>query len=246
MPVNILVAEDEPVSRRALELNLNRWGFDCVSVANGAQAWERLQEESPPNLIILDWMMPELDGIEVLRRLRGNANNLGAYVILLTARGNRKDLVLGLEAGADDYIVKPFDPDELRARVHVGVRVLNLRDSMAARVRELEVALSKVRRLQGLLPICSYCKKIRDDRNYWRQVEAYISEHSEAAFSHGICPDCYRRVVERQLQGLSGHGEPSATPETPMPEPEGANEKEGGDPEPGSVQDSSREWNAAP
>jgi len=225
MPVNILVAEDEPVSRRALEINLDRWGFNCTSVPDGAKAWERLQEESPPNLIILDWMMPELDGIEVLRRLRGNANNLGAYVILLTARGNRKDLVCGLEAGADDYVIKPFDPDELRARVHVGVRVLNLRDSMAARVRELEVALSRVRRLQGLLPICSYCKKIRDDRNYWRQVEAYISEHSEAAFSHGICPDCYNREVERQLGGLTVRAETAARPQAPPPDPEGSNEK---------------------
>ncbi|HEY6292493.1 MAG TPA: response regulator [Terriglobia bacterium] len=227
MPVNILVAEDEPVSRRALELNLDRWGFDCKSVADGAEAWERLQEESPPNLIILDWMMPELDGVEVVRRLRENANNFGAYVILLTARGSRSDLVRGLEAGADDYITKPFDPDELRARVHVGVRVLNLRDSMAARVHELETALSRVRRLQGLLPICSYCKKIRDDRNYWRQVEAYISEHSEAAFSHGICPDCYNRVVERQLRGLTVRTEPTQTPGVPSTNPDASNRNEG-------------------
>jgi phosphoserine phosphatase RsbU/P len=202
MSAEILIAEDEPVSRLRLETTLQRSGFECISVENGAEAWRVLQTESPPNLMILDWMMPELDGVEVIRRLRNSPTCFGAYVILLTGRSSRSDVVSGLEAGADDYITKPFDPAELLARVQVGVRGVNLREALASRVRELEQALSRVRRLQGLLPICSYCKKIRDDRNYWRQVESYISEHSEAAFSHGICPDCYQRVVAAQLQGV--------------------------------------------
>jgi sigma-B regulation protein RsbU (phosphoserine phosphatase) len=202
MSAEILIAEDEPVSRLRLETTLQRSGFECISVENGAEAWRVLQTESPPNLMILDWMMPELDGVEVIRRLRNSPTCFGAYVILLTGRNSRSDVVSGLEAGADDYITKPFDPAELLARVQVGVRGVNLREALASRVRELEQALSRVRRLQGLLPICSYCKKIRDDRNYWRQVESYISEHSEAAFSHGICPDCYQRVVAAQLQGV--------------------------------------------
>jgi phosphoserine phosphatase RsbU/P len=202
MSAEILIAEDEPVSRLRLETTLERSGFECISVENGAEAWRVLQTESPPNLMILDWMMPELDGVEVIRRLRNSPTCFGAYVILLTGRNSRSDVVSGLEAGADDYITKPFDPAELLARVQVGVRGVNLREALASRVRELEQALSRVRRLQGLLPICSYCKKIRDDRNYWRQVESYISEHSEAAFSHGICPDCYQRVVAAQLQGV--------------------------------------------
>ena len=202
MSAEILIAEDEPVSRLWLEATLQRSGFECISVENGAEAWRVLQTESPPNLMILDWMMPELDGVEVIRRLRSSPTCFGAYVILLTGRSSRSDVVSGLEAGADDYITKPFDPAELLARVQVGVRGVNLREALASRVRELEQALSRVRRLQGLLPICSYCKKIRDDRNYWRQVESYISEHSEAAFSHGICPDCYQRVVAAQLQGV--------------------------------------------
>src|SRR5215472_1498699 len=195
MSAAILIAEDEPVSRLRLERTLQRSGFECLSVANGAEAWHVLQAESPPNLMILDWMMPELDGLEVVRRLRNSPACFGAYVILLTGRDSRADVVKGLEAGADDYITKPFDPAELMARVQVGVRVVSLREALASRVRELEQALSRVRRLHGLLPICSYCKKIRDDRNYWRQVESYISEHTDAAFSHGICPDCYERVV---------------------------------------------------
>ena len=116
--------------------------------------------------------------------------------MLLTALESREDIVAGLDAGADDYIVKPCDPDELRARVQVGVRVLSLQERLAERVAALEDALSKVKRLQGLLPICSYCKRIRGDDQYWQQVDAYLAEHTEAQFSHGICPPCYEKVQQ--------------------------------------------------
>ena len=112
------------------------------------------------------------------------------YLILLTSRDSRADVVAGLNAGADDYLVKPFDPDELRARLQVGVRVLRLQERLADRVAELETAVSTVKRLQGLIPICSYCKRIRSEGNDWEQLESYISEHSDAQFSHGICPPC--------------------------------------------------------
>jgi len=174
-----------------------------VTVANGAEAWQVLSADSPPSLLVLDWMMPEIDGLEVVRRLRGSPRNRGAYVILLTSRDSRSDVVQGLEAGADDYISKPFNPPELRARVEVDVRVLGLQQVLAARVHDLEDALSRVKRLQGLLPICSNCKQIRDDQNYWQQVDEYISEHSEAAFSHGICPECHARAVSTEFSDLN-------------------------------------------
>jgi len=114
--------------------------------------------------------------------------------MLLTSRDSRADLVAGLDAGADDYLIKPFDPEELRARVHVGLRVLSLQDRLSEQVAELQAALAKVRQLAGLLPICSYCKRIRNDNNYWEQVDSYIAHHSDTLFSHGICPACFDAV----------------------------------------------------
>jgi CheY-like chemotaxis protein len=124
---------------------------------------------------------------------------------MLTAKNEKEDVVAGLCAGADDYITKPFNRQELHARIKVGIRIADLQKSVADRVVELELALSRVKQLQGLLPICSYCKKVRDDQNYWQQVDSYISKHSEVAFSHGICPDCYDHLVEPQLQKLEGY-----------------------------------------
>jgi DNA-binding response OmpR family regulator len=147
-------------------------------------------------------MMPGMDGIELCHRVRSAFTATPPYLILLTAKGRREDIVIGLQAGANDYVTKPFDREELRARMQVGLRMIELQQSLADRVKALEEALTRVKQLQGLLPICSYCKKIRDDQNYWQQVESYISEHSEAQFSHSICPDCYERLVKPELDQL--------------------------------------------
>ena len=193
--MKVLVADDDATTRKLLEHRLTRFGYQVVLAKDGNEVWEVLHEMDAPSLLVLDWMMPGMDGPEVCRRVRARTSEKEedrppAYLILLTGRSAREDIIAGLDSGADDYIVKPFDADELRARLNVGLRILSLQESLAQRVRELNESLQRVRQLQGLLPICSYCKRIRDDQNYWQRVEVYVSEHTDATFTHGICPSC--------------------------------------------------------
>ncbi len=200
--MRILIAEDDAVSRRLLEATLVKWGYEVIMTTDGLQALEILRHPDAPSLAILDWMMPGMDGAEVCLKARATAGDRLLYIVLLTAKGRKEDIVEGLTAGADDYVVKPFDRAELKARINAGERILRLQAELAARVKELELAFANVKLLQGLLPICCYCKKIRNDQNYWQQVDAYISEHSEAQFTHGICPDCRDRIVKPELERL--------------------------------------------
>ena len=198
--MKILIADDDRPIRRLLEGLLTQWGHEVISVADGAAAWEALQAADRPSIAILDWMMPELTGIEVCRKVRDSRTTAPVYLLILTSRDRTEDLVAALEAGADDHVAKPFEPTELRARVKVGERVVGLQRSLADRVAALERALADVHQLQGLLPICMYCKKIRSDGNYWQQVESYIGQRSGATFSHGICPECMNTHVRRELE----------------------------------------------
>ena len=187
--MRILIADDDRMSTLMLGRSLEQWGFEAIVANDGTAAWEHIAGDQPPALAILDWMMPGIDGIELCRRIRTTPPRSPVYVILLTARSSREDLVAGLEAGADDYLTKPFDPDELRARIHVGRRTIGL--------------MANIKRLTGLLPICSYCKRIRSDHDYWEQVESYIADHTDALFSHGICPTCLTKAMnELDAPGL--------------------------------------------
>lgn len=200
--MRILIAEDDLVSCRILESTLAGWGYEVVVTRSGAEAWQALQQENAPRLAILDWVMPGIDGVEVCRRVRQIETSTPTYLVLLTAKGSKQNIVEGLSGGANDYITKPFNRDELRARVKVGVAVVELQQALAERVAELEAAMAHVKLLQGILPICSYCKHVRDDQNYWQNVETYVTNHSEAKFSHSICPDCYESVVKPQMDAL--------------------------------------------
>ncbi|HWN07923.1 MAG TPA: response regulator transcription factor [Pyrinomonadaceae bacterium] len=193
--MKILIAEDDLISRHLLAATLEKFGYEVIVAADGAEAWDVLQTPDAPQLAILDWMMPKLDGVELCRRVRARPAQTPPYLILLTARSGKADVVAGLDAGANDYLTKPFDSTELRARVQVGAHVLELQNILAARIGELEDALSQVKQLQGLLPICSYCKKIRDEKNYWQRVDNYLSENTDMRFTHGICPDCYETAM---------------------------------------------------
>ena len=198
----VLIAEDEPVSRRLLEGTLRRWGHEVLVTVDGDEAWRVLQGPEAPSVAILDWMMPGIQGVEICRLVQAQESPTPPYLILLTANTQRANVVEGLEAGADDYMGKPFDHDELRARLIVATRVVQLRRKLADRVEELEAAISRVKQLHGLLPICSYCKKIRDDKNYWQRVEEYVGSHADVQFSHGVCPQCYEQILAPQLRAL--------------------------------------------
>ncbi len=196
-PVRVLIADDDAVSRRALEATLTAWGYPVIVTRDGSEAWAVLAGPGSPQLAILDWMMPGVEGAELCRRVRAAGHAEPPYLILLTARDRTEDAADGLEAGADDYLVKPFDRAELRARLRVGERTLALQHGLADRIRALEQALGQVRRLKELLPMCAWCRKIRKDDNYWQNLESYVTEHWDARFTHGVCPEC-RETITRQ------------------------------------------------
>jgi sigma-B regulation protein RsbU (phosphoserine phosphatase) len=193
--IRALVADDDPITATALAGALRRLDLEVSVAPDGALAWQIIEGANQPSLAIVDWMMPGVDGLELCRRIRGAPAHAHMYVLLLTARDSRADIVAGLEAGADDYLVKPFDVHELRARVHTGLRILTLQKDLAEQIAMLKETIANVKQLKGLLPMCSYCKKIRNDADYWQQLETYISDHSDAEFSHGVCPTCFERVV---------------------------------------------------
>lgn len=194
--MKILIADDSAVARRLVTNVLGESDHELVVVEDGTAAVAAFDVEEAPVLGVLDWEMPGLTGPEVCRRVRDRTWAIAPYLILLTSRDDQSDIVLGLEAGADDYLTKPFREGELMARIGVGERIILLQRRLARRVEELEAALATVNELEGLLPICSYCKNVRDDGNYWHQVEAYVGARSGARFSHGVCPDCYEKHLK--------------------------------------------------
>ncbi len=191
--MNILIADDDVTSRCLLEAVLGKLGYDVVTASNGNDALAKMQIDGAPDIVILDWIMPGMDGIEVCRLYREAHPNVPKYIIILTAKDSKSDTVEGLVAGANDYITKPFDNSELIARLGVGRRFVDMQKKLAERVYELKSALDHVKKLQGILPICMYCHKIRNDKKSWERVEQYISDNSDAEFSHSICPECMEK-----------------------------------------------------
>lgn len=186
----VLLAEDERVTRRLLEAHITRFGYEVVSVDDGQAAWDVLQSDDAPPLVVLDWTMPGLDGLEICRRLRAASHSAYTYTLLVTSRATKSDVIEGLSAGADDFISKPVDPDELRARLRTGERIVQLERTLASRLRELEATIEHVHELQGMLPICIHCKRIRNQEQLWEKVESYFEKRAGAKFSHALCAEC--------------------------------------------------------
>jgi phosphoserine phosphatase RsbU/P len=198
--MRVLMADDDAMLRHGLGVQLRKWGYDPVVCANGDEARGVLESGEPPLVAILDRSMPGADGLTLCVEIRATPRLRATYVVLLTAHDTRDDMLSGFDGGADEYITKPFDWEMLRARLKTGVRIATLQRDLAQKVTELERALANVKQLSGLLPICSYCKRIRDDGDYWQQLETYLGDHSEAEFSHGVCPECLDHATRDFLQ----------------------------------------------
>jgi DNA-binding response OmpR family regulator len=194
--MRILIAEDDRVISRLLEVTLASWGYEVTVTCDGRSACAALEVADPPRLALLDWMLPEMDGLEICRRVRLTETGKTIYIVLLTTRNRKEDLIAGLDGGADDYVTKPFDREELRARLRAGCRIVELQTSLAQRMAELKESTTRISTLQELLPMCAWCKKVRDDHNYWQAVEGYVSEHTDMRFTHGICPDCMKKTMD--------------------------------------------------
>jgi sigma-B regulation protein RsbU (phosphoserine phosphatase) len=197
----ILVADDDDDTRRMLDYYLSSWGFTVEHARDGNRAAEILSNGDAPGIVLLDWVMPGQEGIEVCRLLRQQKQRYYTYLIFLTGKSDKGQIAAGLEAGADDYLTKPCDPTELRARLRVGERILRLERDHLQQVITLQEALDQVRELRGLIPICAWCKRVRDDEDYWHSIEEYLYLHTGSDFTHGICPSCLENVRAEAAAG---------------------------------------------
>jgi two-component system cell cycle response regulator len=174
--MRILIAEDDVTSRLILENMLTKWGYSVVSATDGNDAWKKLQEEDSPKLVILDWMMPGMEGIEICRKIRENSKSEDqyTYVTLLTAKESKENIVTGMDAGADDYITKPFDMHELRVRVRAGQRIVQLQSELLEAKKDMEIQ-SRTDPLTGVLNRRAILSQIENELSRAKRDNAHIS-----------------------------------------------------------------------
>lgn len=188
--MKILIVEDDPLAQRILVHLLEMMVHTVTACKNGKEALEAFQKDPKAySVIISDWLMPELNGLELCQRIRALAKEDYTYFVLLSIKeDNKENKMQAMEAGVDDFISKPIDKDQLWMCLHVAQRILRY--------------TKQISQLEQLLPICMYCSKIRDDKNYWEKVDTYITQKLGTDFSHSICPDCYQAVVQPKMDAL--------------------------------------------
>lgn len=192
--MKILIAEDEFTTRMMVQVSLENWGYTVTSVTNGQDAWAKLKNSDAPNIAILDWEMPELDGVEVCRRVKEMELDNPPYIILLTGRDSNTDIVRGFDAGADDYMTKPFNNNELQARVRVAERLVRTQSSLTATVAELKEALNQLEMLESGIEICDSCMAIFSPYDgEWHSTNDVIKNGADPRFIVVTCPECQQK-----------------------------------------------------
>nr|WP_319490391.1 response regulator [uncultured Desulfobacter sp.] len=186
----ILIVDDQPNNIKVLISFLKSQNFQTRIAESGERAMQLL-DRFLPDLILLDVMMPGMNGFDTCTEIKADKKKADIPIIFMTALDNIEDKVQGFKAGGVDYITKPFDQTEMLARINTHIE---LRQKTIA----LETALAEIKTLSGLLPICASCKKIRDDKGYWNLLETYIEQHTQATFSHGVCPECMDKLYGKQ------------------------------------------------
>jgi sigma-B regulation protein RsbU (phosphoserine phosphatase) len=185
--MKLLIVEDDPIAGAVLEASLKALGHTVELAVNGEDAWRKFLA-TPRRLVISDWMMPGVDGLELCRRIRTKGGDYTYFILLSSLATSGENLDQAMAAGVDDFLAKPPKAAELKARLHVAERILSY--------------VTQVRQLQEIIPVCGYCRKMRDDKNYWSQVEEYIGKQTGSSFSHGVCPDCYERMLVPEMKKL--------------------------------------------
>jgi CheY-like chemotaxis protein len=183
--MKILTVEDDPIARLVLESILRRQGYDPSSAQSGDEAWTAIQI-GRPDVVISDWFMPGVDGLELCRRVRKLGGAYVYFILVTTASADQRNREEAVAAGVDEFLTKPVDEFELRMRLRGAQRLVEYVD--------------RLRTLESNLPICSYCKKIRNDSSYWQQIESYLLDRTGTLFSHAICPECFESQVQPQLR----------------------------------------------
>lgn len=195
---NVLIVDDSPENLSVLTRMLSEQGYQVRPAISGELALKAIRK-APPDLILLDIMMtPGIDGYEVCRQLKSSDQTHDIPIVFMSALHDTVNKVKAFEVGGVDYITKPFQIEEVLARVNTHLALRNLQKHLEEKNAQLEEALANVKTLRGLLPICANCKKIRDDHGYWKQIEVYIESHSDALFSHGLCPECANALYADQ------------------------------------------------
>lgn len=188
--VTIMVVDDDPDILFATVRILKNAGYSVIKASSASESLALL-DEYRPDLILLDVVLPDMKGTDLCRKIKNDPTHKGANIILLSGKmTSTDDQTEGLDIGADGYIARPISNRELEARVKAMVRILLTERERDRLIVELKKALSEIKTLSGLLPLCSHCKKVRDDKGYWNQIDAYIRQHTDADFTHSICPEC--------------------------------------------------------